>query len=484
MAGRTSGDELAYALVTPYSLHKSRTGGILARLLWADVELVAARMYAPRPESGFIEEYCDAIYDPEEKDTPLRYQRMLIEYVLKNFGQPNVRGISNRLALLVFRGPDAVRQISRAVGGISEHVQGDTVRGTYGDYFREESARLERYGAFRARLRLMDKYERLYQVDSAAPRNDFFEPAVLTGTTPAMNEAHLKLFRKYAYGDGGFVMHAIDGLSSAAAETSMVILKPESFRNRNPLPGNLIDFFARVGMFITGMKVLELSVEEAREFYGLKVPQFREQLKGMVADRARRIVAEARMLSEQAVGHLGASHDTAGDPRRALDAARALEDFLGEEPGPTNVKSEVVDRVFEVLGGKLTNLEPTDALYEEIAEELKDLNAQAEFEGLIRYMTGKDPGTGEPLEAGQRTRCMAILYSGDEALSVIRKRLKEMREVYGQNVLQNRAHASDPEEDPVKEVTVLGMPNSPKGESRPCDVERVVREAYGLEQPD
>jgi nucleoside diphosphate kinase len=477
----TGGDELAYALVTPYSLHKSRTGGILARLLWADVELVAARMYAPRPESGFIEEYCDAIYDPAEQDTPLRYQRMLIEYVLKNFGQPNVGGISNRLALLVFRGPNAVAQIAAAAGRISEHVQGDTVRGTYGDYFREESARLQRSRAFRTRLRLMDKYERLYQVDSASPRNDFFEPAVLTGTTAAMNEAHLKLFRKYAYSDGGFVIDAIDGLASAAAETSTVILKPESFRNRNPLPGNLIDFFARAGMFITGMKVLELSVDEAREFYGLKVPQFREQLKGMVAARARHIVAEARMLAEQAIA-MGAGEQTARDPRRALPAARAMEDFLGEKPGPTSVKPQVVERIFEALSAKLGDLDPQDLLYDEIAEELKDLNAQAEFRGLIRYMTGKDSETGEPVEPRQRTRCMAILYSGEDALSVIRKRLKEMREVYGQNVLQNRAHASDPEEDPVKEVTVLGMPNSPRGEAHPCDVERAVTELYGPEQ--
>jgi hypothetical protein len=75
---------------------------------------------------------------------------------------------------------------------------------------------------------------------------------------------------------------------------------------------------------------------------------------------------------------------------------------------------------------------------------------------------------------------MAILYSGASALSVTRKRLKELREVYGQNVLQNRAHASDPEEDPVKETSVLGMPNAPEGESRPCDVERLVDEFFGL----
>jgi len=74
---------------------------------------------------------------------------------------------------------------------------------------------------------------------------------------------------------------------------------------------------------------------------------------------------------------------------------------------------------------------------------------------------------------------MAILYSGENALSVIRKRLKELRAVYGTNLLQNRAHASDPEEFPEKEREVLGMPASANGESRPCDVESVVEEFYG-----
>lgn len=74
---------------------------------------------------------------------------------------------------------------------------------------------------------------------------------------------------------------------------------------------------------------------------------------------------------------------------------------------------------------------------------------------------------------------MAILYSGRNALSVIRKRLKELREVYGQDLLKNRAHASDPEEDPLKEMAVLGMPTAPQGESKPCDVDKVVTEFYG-----
>ena len=473
------GDELAYALITPYSLHKSRTGGILARLLWADVKLVAARMYAPRPDGRFLEEYCDALYDPGEEHIPLRYQRLLIEYVVRNFGKPNARGISNRLAVLVFRGPNAVREVTEAVGHIGRGVQGDTVRGTFGDFLREESAHLEEDPAFRDRKGLLDKYERLREVDPEGPRNDFFEPAVLTATTPQMNEAHLRLFRRYACSDGGFVLGALDGLNPRTTETSMVVLKPESFRHRNPLPGNLVDFFARSGMFMTGLKMIELTVQEAQEFYALKLPQFREQLKRMVADRARRIVREARMVAQEAVDRLGAEPAVAFRPANALAAARRLEARLAGEQAPGEVKPPIVDRVFEELAARLQDLQPPDGLYGQLAEELKEMNARAEFDELIRYMTGKDPATGCPLQAGEETHCMAILYSGPKALSVIRKRLKELREVYGQNVLRNRAHASDPAEDPLKEMEVLGMPCSPQGETRPCDVERVVSDFYG-----
>ena len=40
--------QLAYVIITPYSLFKSRTGGILSRLITrTGLELVAARMFGP-----------------------------------------------------------------------------------------------------------------------------------------------------------------------------------------------------------------------------------------------------------------------------------------------------------------------------------------------------------------------------------------------------------------------------------------------------
>ena len=40
------------------------------------------------------------------------------------------------------------------------------------------------------------------------------------------------------------------------------------------------------------------------------------------------------------------------------------------------------------------------------------------------------------LRPGEETRCMALLYSGPDALTMTRTRLKELRAVYGQNILK------------------------------------------------
>ena len=318
-------------------------------------------------------------------------------------------------------------------------------------------------------------------VESPPRRDCFFEPAVLTGVTPEMTEAHLKLFRTCAYTDGGFVLDAIEGIDTSSFETSMVILKPESFRHRNPLPGNLVDFFARTGMYITGAKMMHMSRERASAFYSLKVPQFREQLKGMVERKARDIVEKARQMARVAVETLGADPKEAFDPKRAIPAVKEAEYLFRrpEQGEPGEVKGPVLKEIFRILAERLDSLEPDESFYAELAEDLKEVNAQAEFNELIRYISGEDPETGRPLQDGPETLCLALLYSGANGLKVIRTRLKELREIYGRNILQNRAHASDPEEDPVREMEILGMPSAPGGETRPCDVERVVSEFYG-----
>lgn len=66
-------DELTYALITPYSLLKSRTGGILGRLLsLTNLEIVGATMFAP--SDAFIDKYCATI---EEQDCKPAWKKVL-----------------------------------------------------------------------------------------------------------------------------------------------------------------------------------------------------------------------------------------------------------------------------------------------------------------------------------------------------------------------------------------------------------------------
>src|SRR3990167_9234656 len=96
--------ELNYALITPYSLLKSRTGGIISRLLsLSDLELVGARMYTQSDK--FLDEYCATIEKQEMK--PL-WEKAMIQYVNDKLRKNNKLGISNRAMLLLFEGENAV----------------------------------------------------------------------------------------------------------------------------------------------------------------------------------------------------------------------------------------------------------------------------------------------------------------------------------------------------------------------------------------
>ena len=130
-------EELSYVILTPYSMRKSRTGGIISRLIArTGLDLVSARMFAPSQE--LVKRYADTSVtetEPRHRAT----QELLRKYVAKNF-TGTVNGSRPRVMLLVFRGADAVGKTLDTVGHIvNERTSGETIRDPYGVYIANDT---------------------------------------------------------------------------------------------------------------------------------------------------------------------------------------------------------------------------------------------------------------------------------------------------------------------------------------------------------
>ena len=229
-------EELSYVIVTPYSMRKSRTGGIVSRLISrTGLDLVGGRMFAPGEE--LVRRYTDGIVtakEPRHRAT----QKLIREYVLKNFTERD--GQRPRVLLLVFRGPDAVEKIRHVVGHIvHERTSGETIRDTYGDYITDESGKVT-----------------------------YFEPGVLASLDAESVEENLKLWAEFSDSDGGILDGVITYPASTKVEKSLVLIKPDNFKFPNIRPGGVIEVFSRTGLYIIGFKVHRMSVAQAEEFYG------------------------------------------------------------------------------------------------------------------------------------------------------------------------------------------------------------------------
>jgi nucleoside diphosphate kinase len=246
-------EELGYALITPYSLFKSRTGGIIGRLLAnAKLEFVGARMFVFSNE--FLDRYqkilCGTSMDPA-------VERAWHDYLDRNLRPGNTYGYLPRCMLLLFRGTNAVRHLKEEViGSFTEQPVGDTIRGTFGDFIRDESGKIH-----------------------------YFEPAVMTGNDPELNREHLELFADYATQDGGVLTGRIHYDQPGEVQTTLVMLKPDNFERRSRRPGNIIDTFSLTGLKIVGAKLFNMTVAQGEEFYGPLKDIFVKKLKFLVANK-------------------------------------------------------------------------------------------------------------------------------------------------------------------------------------------------------
>jgi nucleoside diphosphate kinase len=385
--------ELAYVIITPYSLHKSRTGGILGRLITrTGLELAAARMFAPSPD--LVQKYSEAIVsanDPQDR----RIQELIYQYILHNLNPDPKTGRRRRLMMLLFKGEDAVRKTRSVIGNISaERRGGETIRDTYGDLIIDENDQVK-----------------------------YFEPAVLAAPNRDEAEVKAKLWARYSDTDGGIVENTLIYQPGEQPQRTLVLIKPDNFRFPTGRPGNVIDFFSRTGLYIVGIKVHQMSVAEASEFYAPVKDVLRTRLKDVVA-------AKAKAAIEKELGFRIPPHE---------------ESQLGEILGPAFGDNQ--------------------------------------FENIVRFMSGRTPSETDPSQLAQpgTEKCIALVYEGVEAVRKIRDVLGptdpskappgSIRREFGQTIMVNAAHASDSEQNAKRELGIIRV-----GEN---NFRKVVEEFYG-----
>src|SRR5205823_13277102 len=106
---------------------------------------------------------------------------------------------------------------------------------------------------------------------------------------PNAEEARLKLklWADYSDKDGGIVENTNVYAQGETPQRTLVLIKPDNFRFPTGRPGNVIDFFSRTGLYIVGIKVHQMSVAEAIDFYGPVKDVLRSKLKDVVAAKAK-----------------------------------------------------------------------------------------------------------------------------------------------------------------------------------------------------
>ncbi len=248
--------QLAYVILTPHSLLKSRTGGIFARLITrTGLELVAARMFAP--DQVLIDEYADRIVsaaDPQDR----RIQELIRAYVVRNLTPHPGTGERRRVMVLLFRGEDAVRKVRSVVGSFTSSSRGgETIRDSFGDLI------LDAYGEVQ-----------------------YFEPAVLAAPTAEEAAHKLRIWARHSERCGGLLENVVPHPPGGTPERTLVLIKPDNFRFPSGRPGNVIDFFSRTGLYIVAIKVHRMSVADAMEFYGPVREILRTRLTDLIGQRA------------------------------------------------------------------------------------------------------------------------------------------------------------------------------------------------------
>jgi nucleoside diphosphate kinase len=248
-------------MVSPYTIAKSRTGGVLARLLSrADLELAGAQMIAP--DEQFVKEYSAALREQNQTGDVT----LLADYVEQKMGPSE--GRRHRSLLLLFRGEDACRKLAAICGHLyPEHIDadditGETIRDTYADLV-------------------------LSPVDHTAVT--YFEPAVMTPRTQDWAYKDFEFFARFLKNQKNIITN-MKYPDPSKIEKTLVILKPDNWKYASSRPGTIIDMFSRTGLRIIGITIHRFSLAEALEFYGPVETALKEKLAPVFGRKAREIL--------------------------------------------------------------------------------------------------------------------------------------------------------------------------------------------------
>jgi len=376
---------LSYVLVTPYTVAKSRTGGVLSRLLMrTDLELVGAQIFAPDQE--FAEKYAESL----RARAPSNQLVLLADYVKTYLGPSG--GRPHRTLLLLFRGENPCEKLLSVCGHLyTQHVEvdalaGETIRDTYSDLiFSAENPDEVRY----------------------------FEPAVLTPRHQDEANRDLKMFAEFLEEQENLVKNVVYA-DPSKIERTLVIIKPDNWKYNSSRPGAIIDMFSRTGLRIIGIKVHRFTLEQALEFYGPVEGILKEKLSESFGKRALELLEKEFKfkISRESADALSLTFGT----ECAKDQFHQIVEFMsGMRPGSDeldkkgNVKCMIlvyegenaVNKIRDVLG----STDPTKAA---------EGTVRKEFGSNVMVNTAHASDSSESYEREQR-----IVRINENSLSVI-----------------------------------------------------------------
>jgi len=219
----------------------------------------------------------------------------------------------------------------------------------------------------------------------------------------------LDIWAPYLKNDSGIVHGLYDVSLGEDIQQTLVMLKPDNWRQPSLRAGNIMDLLSSTGMRIVGVKKFAMSIAQAEEFYG-----------------------PVRSNLKKVFNIFGANR-----------ASQALSREFGFPVEPDRLK--------------------------DLCNYLAPLFAEREFANIVEFMTGRRPSNCLPEELKQpgTEECLAIVYEGPDAVSKIRDilgatdplkaRPGSIRREFGTNIMINAAHASDSAENARREMRILDV---------------------------